>query len=154
VGDVASKAEQKRSETLWTQFSDEQGPPPSIPQHIERRTTPEAIDPMGIALDPPDADLEPGVSGERAIAQAWQADPWPTSSLINASFGLFSDSQFEDAKGQAPKMRPTWEITYEDVCVPGYGPIKASDKAFCIATEEHVIIDAATGDFLLAFANS
>jgi hypothetical protein len=154
VGDVASKADQKRSETSWTKFSDEQGPPPSIPQHIERRTKSEAIDPMGIGLDPADAGLEPEVTGERAIAQAWQADPWPGSSLINASFGLFSDSQFEDEKGQAPKMRPTWEITYQGVCVPKYGPVRESDELVCAATEEHVMIDATTGDFLLAFASS
>jgi hypothetical protein len=128
-----------------------------VPRSIDRRSETQRIAAMGISLDPPGADQNPQISGEEAIRRAWEEDPWPSASSIRATFSLFSNSQFGDeSTGKALSQRPTWEVVYTGVCVPGHGPISQEPEApvECIATEEHVMLDAANGEFLLSYATS
>ena len=46
--------------------------------------------------------------------------------------------------------RPVWNITYEGVCVLAHGPPQNPMRDECAASAWGVMIDATTGEFLVA----
>jgi hypothetical protein len=70
------------------------------------------------------------------------------------SFGLFTDGQQRPVVDNTPgplvyQNLPAWVVTYHDDCPPSQG-LAAGSGGPC-TTDWHVVVDAKTGEFLLAF---
>ena len=121
---------------------DPQAPPGNV-RGLEFEQSEPAI---GLELEPPPPGFIPAVTGNEALAIAWREEGRREATSATAKLGLLSSSQF---KGLTD--RPVWQIVYEGVCVRAHGVVPGPRE--CFASEYYVIVDAATGSFLMAYAN-
>jgi len=101
----------------------------------------------------PSPSAAPAISAQEAVNIAWQhrqelGDPTEAT----ATYATYSDAQYA--------KRPVWLVTFRDSCVPVMGkPMVSSgtsnpgDGGGCYTTPYVAVVDAASGEWLLAFAD-
>jgi hypothetical protein len=152
-----------------------EGPPPITQISV---VTSEGLDKAGFEYAPP-LDPHPPVSGEEAIAQAWQrgavfAKPPSSVSavLANVTWGEDSDYLRKRLHG-----RDLWVVTYPDACTWVFGPpprptgsealrlqtraegstttedadASATEPSNCVVQPFSSVIDAKTGEWYTSF---
>ncbi len=143
--------------------SSEPEPAEVVTHRVEK---PERVPQSGIRLEPPPANYEPSVSESDALelsrSHAFGADlekSHPVARL--ASYTNEDIRPVEGENGEGPpgpllyENVPMWVVTYDEACVPVYGPPELREGLAtrpCASSEINVVLDADTGEYIHAYS--
>ena len=97
-------------------------------------------------IEPAPQGFESRISREEALNIAWREEGRPDATSVDATLAI---SRVEEDGGS--DERPVWIVTYEGVCVVAHGPPQGRPPGQrCAASTYGVVIDATTGQFLVA----
>ena len=121
---------------------------------------PSKIPSVGITFDAP-GSIVPGIDATTAIARA--RDEFgglvDEASEVYTAFGLFTSSKYgtvasEDGSVTQYVSVPAWIVTLAGVSIPPSGPRRegAKEGRMGTATELNVVVNADTGNYMMAFS--
>lgn len=96
------------------------------------------------SIEPAPLVLVPRISEEDALRIAWHEEGRVDATSVRAALAISRTSGEEGVK-----ETPVWILTYEGVCIRAHGPPQAGNNE-CVASTYGVMIDATTGEFLVA----
>jgi hypothetical protein len=96
------------------------------------------------SIEPAPLGLVPRISEEDALRIAWHEEGRSDATSASAALVISRTSGEEGVK-----ETPVWIVTYEGVCIRAHGPPQAGGNE-CVASTYGVMIDATTGEFLVA----
>ena len=75
----------------------------------------------------------------------------PTQAPAKTTLVTFTDLHWKDQSSGERLVEnvPAWVVTFQDICVPFYGP---TPEPKCAGTELHVVIDSRSGEYIEAFS--
>ena len=88
--------------------------------------------------------MVPRISEEDALRIAWREEGRSDATSVSAALAI---SRTSSEEGLTETL--VWIVTYEGVCIRAHGPPQASSNE-CVASTYGVMIDATTGEFLVA----
>jgi hypothetical protein len=97
------------------------------------------------SIEPAPLSLVPRISEEDALRVAWREEGRSDATSVSAVLAISRTSGEEGGV----KETPVWIVTYEGVCIRAHGPPQAGSNE-CVASTYGVVIDATTGEFLVA----
>ncbi len=97
------------------------------------------------SIEPAPPGLVPKITEEDALRIAWREEGRHDATSVSASLAVTRTSDQERTK-----ETPVWIVTYEGVCVLALGPPQNPMRGECVASTYGVMIDAMTGEFLVA----
>jgi len=123
---------------------------PSLPPTATATlASPTVVSEIGTTFSPPPPDADPAVDSAAAINRAWEAEPRPDADSVTAELVVMESDQLATT---APTL--VWLVTYNGTCVRAHGPVEFDYHGECVGTEQNVLIDATTGEFISTFAIS
>jgi hypothetical protein len=94
-------------------------------------------------MEPAPPGLEARISREEALNIAWREEGRSDATSVSATLAL--------SRTEGDGSTPVWVVTYEGVCVIGHGPPPGPPPGQeCMASTWGVVLDATTGEFLVA----
>ena len=94
------------------------------------------------SIEPAPPGLEPRITEADALRIAWREEGRSDATSVRSELALLRVAD----QGRMQET-PVWIVTYEGVCVRAHGPIPNNE---CVASTYGVMIDATTGEFLVA----
>jgi hypothetical protein len=133
--------------------------PPQRLDHAEVRAD------NGISLDPPSASQQPNVSADAAVATARSVANFAApDSNVTPTFAIYTNQGIRSIPADAPEGAqgqsgarswvriPVWIVTFDDVCVPFFGPAGGAASG-CAGSEWNVVVDADSGEYIQGFSD-